>query len=295
MAYADGITRLGPGGGPRSPVSFAAAAATATITGTASSGLLEAELVAGGQTVIITLTNDTWAAAGTGPIGSTADTQALIDGLDAASSPALGWNDEIRDKEVTTAVARTSNTVATITLTASPLYSIDDLLTETITLTIPAATLITSVIDVTATPTFDVTADAVVVADDTTPAGGWAVQNWYNIYDRDRKEREEERDQVRKEVESIEDGTDSEIARLLHKQIEQDARLEELASLEALVQSTYTDRQAKLAEKYNERVAKAYVRAATQANYSALEAFEREMDQAIEEEEFLLLAMTLLE
>jgi len=179
VAYLDATTRLGPGGSPRSPVSFSAAAASAVITGTASSGLLEAELVSGGQTIIITLANDTWAAAGTGPIGSTADTQALIDGLDAASSPALGWNDEIRDKEVTTAVVRTSDTIATITLTASALYSIADLATETVTLTIPAATLVTSAIDVTATPTFDVAADAVVVA--TTAKGGGKKRKRYVV------------------------------------------------------------------------------------------------------------------
>lgn len=37
-------------------------AAVAAVTGTASSGLTEAQIVAGGETIIITLTNDTFVA-----------------------------------------------------------------------------------------------------------------------------------------------------------------------------------------------------------------------------------------
>jgi len=138
---------------------FVSSGVSAALTGTAiAGGVIEAELVAGGETIIITLTGDTWAAAGTGPIGSTADTQALIDGLDSAQSESTGWNAEIRDKEVTTAVVRTSDTVATITLTASAAYDITA--DETITLTIPAAVLVTSGSDVEADATFAVTAAA---------------------------------------------------------------------------------------------------------------------------------------
>jgi len=132
------------------------AVTSAAMTGTAiSGGVTEAELVSGGETIIITLTNDTWAAAGTGPIGSTADTQALIDGLDSAQAESTGWNNEIRDKEVTTAVVRTSATIATITLTASAAYDITA--DETITLTVPAVVLVTSSVAVGADSTFDVT------------------------------------------------------------------------------------------------------------------------------------------
>lgn len=152
------MARLGRARPQRNILSFRAIGTSAALTGTSSDGLTEAELVTGGETIIITINNDTWAAAGTGPIGSTADTQALIDGMDAADGQANGWNAEIRDKEVTTAVVRTSNTVATITLTASASYDITT--NETITLTIPAATLVTSGIDVTATPTIGTIADA---------------------------------------------------------------------------------------------------------------------------------------
>lgn len=127
-----------------------------SVTGTAIPTQTEADVVAGGKTIILTLSGDTWVAAGTGPIGSTADTQAIIDGLTSAQSETFGWNNEVRDKEVTTAVVRTSSTVATITLTASASYDITA--TETITATIPAAVLVTSATPVVATPTFTVTA-----------------------------------------------------------------------------------------------------------------------------------------
>lgn len=129
---------------------------TAALTGTAVPTQTEDDIVTGGKTIIITLTGDTWVAAGTGPIGSTADTQAIIDGLDSAQSETFGWNAEVRDKEVTTAVVRTSSTVATITLTASA--SFDITATETITCTVPNAALVTATSDIVATPTFTVTA-----------------------------------------------------------------------------------------------------------------------------------------
>ena len=85
--------------------------------------------------------------------------QAIIDGFDAATSPALGWNDEVRDKEVVSAVVRTSDTVVTVTLTAASAYDISS--NETITVTIPAAALTTSGDPITADETFDVTVVAV--------------------------------------------------------------------------------------------------------------------------------------
>ena len=147
------------GGTSNSPRYFGAninlaAGGSAALTGTATASIDEADIVAGGKTIILTLTGDTWAAAGTGPIGSTADTQALIDGLNSAQVEATGWNAEVRDKEVTTAVVRTSATVATITLTAQAAYDITA--QETITATIPAATLVTSASDIVASPTFTV-------------------------------------------------------------------------------------------------------------------------------------------
>ena len=135
---------------------YLASGATAAITGTATANIDENDITTGGKTIIITLTGDTWKAAGTGPIGSTADTQAIIDGLDAATSPANGWNNEVRDKEVTTAVVRTSNTVATITLTAQIGYDVSA--TETITATVPTQALVTGAAAIIGSPTFTISA-----------------------------------------------------------------------------------------------------------------------------------------
>ncbi len=150
------MARLGRARPQRNILPFRAIGTSAALTGTAiAGGVLESEIVAGGDTVIITLNNDTWVAAGAGPIGSVADTQALIDGFDSAQSEGAGWNVEVRDKEVTSSIVRTSDTIATWTITAAASYIITA--NETITLTIPAATMVTSGIDVEADATFDVT------------------------------------------------------------------------------------------------------------------------------------------
>ena len=129
----------------------------AAISGTATVSMTEANVVSGGKTIIITLYGATFKAAGTGPIGSTADTQALIDGLDSAQSEGAGWNIEVRDKEVVGAVVRTSDTVATITLTAAASYAITA--EETIVTTVPTDVLVGSGSALTGTSNFTVTPD----------------------------------------------------------------------------------------------------------------------------------------
>ena len=106
----------------------------------------------GGKTIIITLTGDTWIAAGAGSFDLQRDE--ILQGLDSAQGEALGWNAKVRDLEVVTAVVRTSDTVVTITLTASVTYDITA--QETITVTIPSTALVTGPTDITATPTFTV-------------------------------------------------------------------------------------------------------------------------------------------
>ena len=59
---------------------------TAAITGTITASTKEGDIVAGGKVIRITLTGDTFKAAGTGPIGTIAETQALIDGLTSDGS-----------------------------------------------------------------------------------------------------------------------------------------------------------------------------------------------------------------
>ena len=127
---------------------------TSTLTGTITASVTESDIVTGGKTLIITITGDTWKAAGTGPIGSTADTQALIDGFSAASSPTNGWNNEVRDKALTSEVVRTSDTVATWTVAAQSGYDITA--QEVITGTIPVAALTTGAGTIVSTPTFTI-------------------------------------------------------------------------------------------------------------------------------------------
>ena len=126
--------------------------AVAVITGTAAGGLTEAQVVAGGETIVITLTDDTWVASGA---TFDAQRQAIIDGLDSNQSYANGWNAEVRDAMAVTTVARTSDTVVTITLPATAAYDIPA--NETITVTVPASAL-TGGEAIVATPTFSIAA-----------------------------------------------------------------------------------------------------------------------------------------
>jgi hypothetical protein len=135
---------------------------SAAVTGTATASITETDVVAGGKTIIITLTGDTWIAAGAGSFDLQRDE--ILQGLDSAQSEALGWNLQVRDLEVLTAVVRTSDTVVTITLTAKALYDITA--QETITVTVPGTALVGTVAIV-ATPTF--TVDTISLL---RPAGG---------------------------------------------------------------------------------------------------------------------------
>jgi len=123
---------------------------TGTIVETTSTVTREADIVAGGKTIILTLTNDTWVAS-----GATFDAQRqnIINGIDSAQAEAAGWDAEVKAKEVVGAVVRTSNTVVTITLSAEAAYNITA--TETITVTIPA-TALTGAVACVSSPTFRV-------------------------------------------------------------------------------------------------------------------------------------------
>jgi len=126
-----------------------AAGASVEVTGTmVSASPTEADIVSGGKTIVLTVTNDTWVTFN--------DTirQAIIDGLDSAQSEATGWNAEVRDKEVVGSVVRDSSTQVTITLSAAAAYDITA--DEEITVTVPASAL-TGGSSVTATPALAVT------------------------------------------------------------------------------------------------------------------------------------------
>lgn len=142
------LTRLGLYGGPQGVVANAAGTVIAALSGTLINNPNEQAIVAGGATVIVSLTEDQWVAAGT---TFDAVRQDIIDGFDSAQSELTGWNNEVRDKEVVGAVVRNSPTQVTVTFTASPAYDISS--NETITLTVPGSALVGGS-PVVATPTF---------------------------------------------------------------------------------------------------------------------------------------------
>lgn len=121
------------------------------VSGSTVPSSLELQIVNGGQTIILTLTGDTWVAAGP---EFDSRRQALLLGLNSAQSEATGWNAEVRDKEVVTAVVRTSGTVITITLSAQAGYNISA--PEEITVTVPAGIMELTDTVLVAAPTFNV-------------------------------------------------------------------------------------------------------------------------------------------
>lgn len=124
---------------------------SAAITGTATASITEADIVTGGKTIIVTLTNDTWVAAGA---TFDAQRQAIINGIDSAQAEATGWDAVVKATQGVSGVVRTSNTVVTITLDAQATYNITA--AETITVTVPSASLTGAGGAVVASPTLTV-------------------------------------------------------------------------------------------------------------------------------------------
>ena len=135
---------------PWAIVGYKPSTVTAAITGTATASITEADVVTGSKTIIITLTGDTWVAAG-GTFD--AQRQAIINGLDSAQAEGTGWDAVVKGTQVTTGVVRTSDTVVTITL--DPFATFNITAQETITVTVPAAAL-TGAVSVVGSPTFTV-------------------------------------------------------------------------------------------------------------------------------------------
>ena len=144
--------RPGKRGGVITPlfVTDTAASASAAVTGTAASGTTEAHIVSGGRTIILTLTADTWVAAGA---AFDAQRAAIIAGIDSGAAEAAGWDAVVKAGLAVGDVVRTSDTVVTVTLPAFASFNITA--TETITATIPAAAL-NGGLAVVAAPTFTV-------------------------------------------------------------------------------------------------------------------------------------------
>jgi hypothetical protein len=122
------------------------------LTGTVTTAL-ETDIVTGGKVITLTLTDDTWVAAG-GVFDAIRDD--IISGMDSAQSEAGGWDAQYKANAAAYVanVVRTSGTVVTVTMSALAGYVITA--NETITVTIPAAA-VTSGLAIVASPTFTIT------------------------------------------------------------------------------------------------------------------------------------------
>jgi hypothetical protein len=118
------------------------------ITGT-TLGATESQVVAASsRTIILTVLRDEWVTS-----GGTFDGQRqnIIDGLDSAQSEALGWNIKVRNTMSVGRVARTSNTVVTITLLSTETDAFKITSDEVIEVTIPATALVSTTTNLTGT------------------------------------------------------------------------------------------------------------------------------------------------
>jgi hypothetical protein len=121
---------------------------SAALTGTVAGGITESDIVTGGDTIILTLTGDTF-------VTGVSSEDGIASGSDSDKTGANKWDALIKtDLDNTDVVLSGGDTIATITLPAYATYDTDEL--ETITWTIPAASLTTSGGDVVASPTFTV-------------------------------------------------------------------------------------------------------------------------------------------
>lgn len=120
-------------------------------------------------------------------------------------------------------------------------------------------------------------------------SGGFLYEYERHAQSRARRRREEE--EAAAEAALLQDVKDREIAAFLHAQEQQDA---ERADGERLRLLAVQYAKEKDSQALADRVKIAYVRLLNQGNHSAIEAFRREMDRALEEEEFAVL-MILLE
>jgi hypothetical protein len=134
------------------------------------------------------------------------------------------------------------------------------------------------------------TAPPVVVADPPS-GGGWLFLNTYESELKRRRARARKRKELEEETERIEDELDRAIAFEMRKQEAIDEKRDNLKRLAEIAKES-ADLEA--ARQYSDRVATAYARAITQGNFSALEALDRELQRARDEEEFLMMTLMLL-
>ena len=146
---------------------------SAAITGTATASIAETDIVTGGKTIIITLTNGTWEPTA----GFDAQRQNIINGLDSDLAEATGWDAVVKAGLAVGAVVRTSDTAVTVTLSAFASYDITA--TETITVTVPASAISGSVAII-GNPTFTVSQTAGATSIKTWDGLAYASNKTYN-------------------------------------------------------------------------------------------------------------------
>jgi hypothetical protein len=127
--------------------------------------------------------------------------------------------------------------------------------------------------------------------DEVQSSGGWAFHVAYEQEQRRRREESRRRKRLEEEREEIEDETAREIAELISRQEAEDEKRRDLERLAAIAKAN-ADLEA--ARAFSERVAVAYQRALDKGTFSALEALDRELKRAAEEEEFMQMALALL-
>ena len=128
---------------------------------------------------------------------------------------------------------------------------------------------------------------APVTATTEQPTGGWLFHNAYEAELARRRKRKREREALEQETEQIQDDLDRAIAQELRKQEAIDEKRDNLNRLKELAKQ-HADLEA--ARQYSERVATAYARAIAQENFSALEALDRELQRARDEEDMMTMA-----
>ncbi|QDP53222.1 MAG: hypothetical protein GOVbin7744_25 [Prokaryotic dsDNA virus sp.] len=127
-----------------------------------------------------------------------------------------------------------------------------------------------------------------------TPGGkGWKTS--YDAYQQRKKARKIQRARAIREVRKLDDAIDREIAERMQERLAREAEAKELEQIQRLLLDEITVDDLVASGLWTDRIRAAYYRALEQLNYSAVEAFEREVERATEEEEFLLLAITALQ
>jgi hypothetical protein len=129
---------------------------SAVISGTITAAVTETDIVNGGKTLIITLSGDTWIAAGAGSFDLQRDE--IIAGVTSAQGEALGWNLVPKVLQSLGGVIRTDDNTVTINWDAFATYNITA--QEVITVTVPSTATVGAAGAIVATPTF--TVDALV-------------------------------------------------------------------------------------------------------------------------------------